>query len=140
MKNIRLNTLPYVADNVVLPLNFKAGVNTTYHINAEGLESFFISSDIYLEDKTTETMINLRNQAMYSFQAQTDDATDRFQLHFYGVNSTQEIEDANAPIIYAFNNTINVLSKSSKIENSNIVVFNAMGQKVYSTSLSQWRE
>lgn len=128
-----LNTLPYVADNVVLPLNFKAGVNTTYHINAEGLETFFMTSDIYLEDKTTEIMINLRNQSMYSFQAQIDDATDRFQLHFYGVNNTQEIEDVNAPIIYAFNNTINILSKSS---NSNIVVFNAMGQKVYSTSLN----
>lgn len=129
------NTLPYIASDVVLPLNFKAGVNTTYHINAEGLESFFGSSDIYLEDKTMETMINLRDQSVYSFQAQTDDATDRFQLHFYGVNSTQEIEDANTPKIYAYNNTVNILFKDSSLDNINVKVFNAMGQKVYSTSL-----
>lgn len=129
------NTLPYIASDVVLPLNFKAGVNTTYHINAEGLESFFGSSDIYLEDKTMETMINLRDQSVYSFQAQTDDASDRFQLHFYGVNSTQEIEDANTPKIYAYNNTVNILFKDSSLDNINVKVFNAMGQKVYSTSL-----
>jgi hypothetical protein len=130
------NTLPYVAEKIILPLNFKAGVSSIYHINAEGLETFFNSSDVFLEDKKLETMINLRDQSMYSFTAQTDDAVDRFHLHFYGVNSIPNIENSNTPVIYAFNNTVNVLFKKSAKKNIKIVVINTMGQKVYSTSFT----
>jgi uncharacterized protein YdeI (YjbR/CyaY-like superfamily) len=57
-------------------------------------------------------------------------------LHFYGVNSIPNIENSNTPVIYAFNNTVNVLFKKSAKKNIKIVVINTMGQKVYSTSFT----
>ena len=124
------NNLPHVYESLALPMNFKAGVNSTFHILAEGIESFYLDSDIYLEDLKTGNMINLRDQSMYTFTGNPTDNNARFMLHFFGVTNVYEIEGDNN-IIYSYSNKVFIKSDNLNAE-SQIEIFDSMGRKVLS--------
>ena len=125
------NYLPYVYESYQLPLNFRAGVNSTYHLNFEGVESFFPNSEIHLEDVLLDKIIDLREQQLYDFMASTDDSEDRFILHFYGVTTTGDKPELNDTRIFSQHNTIYIQSGQMPKDAYRIEVFNVMGQTVY---------
>lgn len=121
------NTLPPFYESLTIDLNFKAGVNSTYHLIPEGLESFNLNSEIYLEDLFTNEIINLKETDIYSFQANTSDNTQRFKLHFYGLMDIEEstaLKDIN---IYSNQNHVLVKMPKQGI-NYNIQIFDIMGR------------
>ena len=128
------NYLPYVYENFQLPLNFKAGANTTHHLNFEGIESFYVNSEIYLEDLFLDKVIDLREQQLYTFSAAVTDETNRFILHFYGVTSTDENIE-NEVHVYSDQKTVYIRSSQLPKDVYNVEVFNAMGQLVFSDKL-----
>lgn len=125
------NYLPYSSDNIDVPLSFKAGVNGTYFINFEGLSSFYVTSNINFEDLLTGTTFNLKNQNSYEFIASTEDATNRFVLHFYNVTSTPETEQANnRALIYTDNLNHIVVKANDKVLNGTIEIMDLLGQTI----------
>jgi len=135
-ENFAQNYLPYVYDSYQVPLHFGAGVNSTYHINADGLESFYSNSEIYLEDLFTEDIINLSEQQLYTFTATTDDDEARFVIHFYGVTSTGENSDVENGKIYAYQNTVYVKFNELPSDTYQVEVINMVGQQVYSNEFT----
>ncbi len=130
------NYLPYVYDSYQVPLHFGAGVNSTYHINADGLESFYSNSEIYLEDLFTEEIINLSEQQLYTFTATTDDDEARFVIHFYGVTSTGENPVVENGKIYAYQNTVYVKFNELPSDTYQVEVINMVGQQVYTNEFA----
>lgn len=75
------NVLHSISETPTVPMGFYPGVNGTYTISFENVHSFDPTSYIYLEDKVTGMMHNVRNGA-YTFMATSTQAEDRFVLHF----------------------------------------------------------
>lgn len=125
------NNLPHVYETMALPMNFKAGVNSTFHIIAEGIESFYLNSEIYLEDLFNGNMIDLREQTMYTFDGSTSDDNARFVLHFFGVTDLSEIPVDEDIKVYGFEDKILVKTTETNV-NCQMEVFDLMGRKVFS--------
>ncbi|MBK7213171.1 MAG: hypothetical protein IPH88_07740 [Bacteroidales bacterium] len=80
---LSINALP---QQDVIDLGFKCGVNGTYTITSEGMESFDATTPIWLEDLKTGATQNLRTNPVYSFNYATGEAENRFKLHFKSAN------------------------------------------------------
>ncbi|MFZ4402261.1 MAG: T9SS type A sorting domain-containing protein, partial [Bacteroidales bacterium] len=101
-KKWSINYLSSVAENALIPVGFKAGVDGNYTISALGIQSF---GTVMLEDIKNNIQHNLSQD--YSFDAQTTDNQNRFLLHF-NPNNINEKNVENTPSIYYFNQTIAV--------------------------------
>lgn len=142
-EELSTNKLPLVYESLVVPLYFKAGVNSVYHILAEGIESFYLNSDIYLEDKLTGSMIDLRDQPMYTFEGFTGDDNYRFDLHFFGVTNTHDEADIKKATIYSADKDVFVRTYSNG-KHYKIELFDITGRRVLfdsfvSTGLTSFR-
>lgn len=136
-ENFVYNYLPYVYESYQVPVHFRAGVNATHHITVDGIDGFFENSEIYLEDLQTEEVINLTEQQMYSFTATTNDAEARFILHFFGVTSVDDpIAVAKDAHIYAVDQTVYIRFNELSTNNSQVEIFNTIGQQVYFEQLA----
>ncbi len=73
---------PSVAQVQIVPVDFTAGTNGNFAITAD-LTSFDPTAMIFLEDRLTGTMTNLRLNGTYNFNATVNEAAGRFALHFF---------------------------------------------------------
>ncbi|MDX2002821.1 MAG: choice-of-anchor D domain-containing protein [Chitinophagales bacterium] len=78
-----VNTLPKLEGMVSVPMNMEAKVAGSYTITAQQLSNFEPTAFVYLEDKLTGVMQDLREHDVYTFDAAPGDAADRFVIHFY---------------------------------------------------------
>ena len=101
-KKWSINYLSSIAENALIPVGFKAGVDGNYTISALGVQSF---GTVMLEDIKNNIQHNLSQD--YSFDAQTTDNQNRFLLHFNS-NGINENNSEKTPSIYYFNQTIAV--------------------------------
>jgi hypothetical protein len=86
------NILKSIEETSTIPMGFYVGATGSYELSFDGINTFDPTSYVYLEDKTTGTMHNVRN-GNYSFTANATDAQDRFVLHF---TPKAEIQAADA--------------------------------------------
>lgn len=123
------NTLPPVYESMTVDLNFKAGVNSTFHLIPEGMESFYMNSEIYLEDLILDKIVDLRETDIYTFQANTSDDNHRFKLHFYGITHIEDAPSINDIYIYSKENHV-IVKMPEQSTKYNIQVYDIMGRKL----------
>jgi len=123
------NTLPPVYENMTVDLNFKAGVNSTFHLIPEGMESFYLNSEVYLEDLFTDMIIDLRETDIYTFQANTSDDNHRFKLHFYGITHIEDAPSVKDINIYTKENFV-IVKMPEKSVKYNIQIYDIMGRNL----------
>jgi hypothetical protein len=89
------------------------------------------SQDIFLEDKYTNTIHNLR-QNPYVFPSNTGSFTDRFLIRYHDVSNLNSgnYVDNNSIIIWT-NNNINIKSDLQRL--SQVTVHDVLGRKIIST-------
>jgi hypothetical protein len=102
-KELTVVNLTNTVENPMVPLWFKAGrdENYTLSVNPEG--NYF--DTLLLEDKKTNTVIDLNSNLNYKFKGSVKDPADRFVLHF--VTIKEEIEKLPL-LIYYDGNEINI--------------------------------
>lgn len=76
------NGLPNPMASKVVPLNFAAGTNGTFTLEFNNLNTFPLSSMIFLQDLKTGVEINIREQNTYTFNGLASDNIDRFRIRF----------------------------------------------------------
>lgn len=121
-----INCLPHSDEVITVPLGIKINTNEDLSLDFSGLDSFYNTIRIDLEDLKTGETINVRENPSYSFSAETSDAPNRFLLHFNGVTAVSEIDEVQAPIVYAVDQAIYI---NSGLETSaDIYIYNINGQ------------
>ncbi len=93
---------PSVSAVQIVPVDFVAGTNGTFVINAD-LNAFDPTALVFLEDRQLGTMTNLRMVNSYTFAATVNDAAGRFALHFYPAMAVSA-EDATCAGVDGFIN------------------------------------
>ena len=125
--------IPEPATAYDVPLHFKPGVSTVYHLSVKGVDSFNGTSFV-LEDLKTGDKIDLGTTKEYDFSAEKGDDPNRFVLHINGVTGIPDVDGTEGLHIFSYGKTIYL--DSQKALNGKVTVYNLMGQKVYESPLN----
>ena len=128
--NLTWNTLPQIAGNEIVNLNFKVGVEGTYTITASDLESFVDDVAVTLVDLKNNFSQKLNDNPVYSFTATPGDASARFLLVFSGATGIDNPAFAGVNI-YAYDRNI-MVNMPAGIQ-GDITVYDMVGKELYRT-------
>ena len=129
-----VNLFPEIEGSKSIPIGLKTGIATDYTLTVAGLDNFNSSIEVYLEDKASGEMINLRETTSYEFYSENGLDESRFVLHFnpefVGANSP-EIHDLVS--IYSFDKTIFINYQMDT--KGDVSVYDLMGKEIISENL-----
>ena len=123
-----INCLNHSTETVSVPLGINLQDDEDLSLNFSGLQTFYSSIRIDLEDLQTAQTINIRENPTYSFSANSTDEPNRFLLHFNGVTNTQDIENTQDIFVYSLGSDIYI--NSSKILTAEVFIYNISGQLI----------
>jgi hypothetical protein len=132
---LSINNVPYSTQTVTIPVAFELGNSSEATFGFTGLESFESSVSIFLEDKLLNKTIDLRLNPVYNFTHTADADPMRFNLVFYGVNSTGELSTANYNI-WVNNDKINVLIPEMIGQKAVVQLIDQQGRILDATSVT----
>ncbi|HRG57722.1 MAG TPA: PKD domain-containing protein [Bacteroidia bacterium] len=80
-RDLCINSIPFEAKTINIPVRVTAGVSGTYEINWNGLNSFAPNACITIEDTENGNIINLKENPNYYFNLNEGVQSPRFVLH-----------------------------------------------------------
>ena len=117
-------------DNDEVQLGYKTKVSGTFDITIDQADGLLATKDIYLEDKLTDTVHNLKNNP-YSFTTETGTFNDRFVLGY--TNKKARVLDDNEStlglVVSTENNEIKIQSPQEPIEK--VFVYSFSGKLLF---------
>ncbi|WP_149205978.1 DUF7507 domain-containing protein [Flavobacterium johnsoniae] len=121
--------LPFENSDVI-PLGYKTTIAGDFTISIDHVDGFFDNQNVYLEDKTTGAVSDLKAQD-YTFKTQAGTFTDRFTLRYtnktLGTGDFENVKDGL--LISVKDKTIKVTSAKENIKEVNI--FDITGKLIY---------
>ncbi len=130
-----VNLFAEITENKIIPLGLKTGAAMEYTFEVEGLDNFDPSIGVYLEDKLSEDMINLRENPVYTFYTEEGLDEDRFVLHF-----NADFLDAEE---YSTENNINIYSSDKDVyvnyqmdTPARVIIYDILGKEIMSENLN----
>ena len=134
--NLSINRLPLPAPSHSIPVNFASQQNgKNYHVGL-GLQDINPNWTIYLEDRKTATMTNMRTNSRYSFVHDGAFAGNRFVLHINKFAGNVNPERYNHVSIYGNDDGINVAFANPQHSTAEIIISNLAGQTFYQGTVS----
>ena len=132
-EKLSINSLSELIPNTSasVPMNLEVGTDGNYTITASELNSFTVNTTVYLIDSKTNQTINMSQNPVYNFTANTGDNANRFTVLFAatsGINSN----NADNLVIFSHNNDVFVTNKGNETIRE-IQIMNALGQQVVKT-------
>ena len=125
------------------PLTFKTNVTGTFTFTFTGLESFGAATEIYLEDKVANKMVNLNENAMYTFESGVCDTESRFVIHIadgsthfnpFDYPGTTGIDGLNVNVkAFGFKNSLNI--SAEKAIHATVKVYSILGAEITSLEM-----
>ena len=116
-----INVLP--KNSKVIALNFEAGIDDLYTINASEINLDVV---VTLEDLKTGKMQILNKNMLYNFEANVGDPAERFLLHLKSMDTNNDFDEKSFSA-YAINKTLYVDNFCS----GELNIFNLNGELVY---------
>uniref|UniRef100_UPI001B410DD7 T9SS sorting signal type C domain-containing protein n=1 Tax=Flavobacterium sp. TaxID=239 RepID=UPI001B410DD7 len=132
-KNLTIQgrTLPF-DENDEVPLGYSSAIKGVFSIAIDEVDGLLGSKDIFLEDKKTNVVKNLKEGA-YSFSTETGTFNDRFVLRYVNTNKTLGNDDfktlENIVLVSKDKNELKIKSQLENIER--ITIFDLLGRKVF---------
>jgi len=125
---LSINVMDAINNNLHIPIGFKVGVGGSYSLKFDNQTSFPPNVDFYLFDSKTTNIVNLRNNPVYTFNANSNDNPDRFVLSFTDPTHINEIVN-NSPLISIKDKKISI-SFDTYINKIKVRIFNILGQEL----------
>ena len=123
---LSINTQPEFTS---IPVEYKAGTAGTYKITFGNIESFDPGQPLFFEDKTTSTVINLRNTGAFVFTSDGTPETGRFILHFQEVGMEEHAETIFSA--WYMDKMVSISPKTGNRHVDQVEIYNLSGQLVY---------
>jgi len=131
-----INSYPKSEENVIIPLNCSVGVDGYYTITALDILNFVESTDILLEDKVGNLIVDLNEQSSYTFFAGVEDDPDRFNIRFmFTPSATAEISTDMGVQIYASNDIVYLKRQDVNILNGEVRIYDLLGKMILSENI-----
>lgn len=126
---IQGRALPFEATDV-FPLGYKTSIAGNFEIALSNFDGLFGTQEIFLEDKSTNAIHNLK-QGSYAFATAAGNFDDRFVLRF--TNATLGIAKpvANPNNIVIYKNGQQIVIHSGQTQMSSVKLFDARGRLLF---------
>ncbi|MEZ5082260.1 MAG: T9SS type A sorting domain-containing protein [Bacteroidales bacterium] len=121
-----LNHLPSIEEYPVIPVGFIPKKSGNFTLTSEWMESFPVDIPIFLEDKKDNIYQDLRINPEYSFAAELNEETYRFNIHFTNPLGVDNVGSLSGVHIYAYQKTIFVVLPEDL--QGEIYVYNMLGE------------
>lgn len=126
---IQGRALPFEQNDLV-PLGYSSTVEGEFAISIDNLDGLFTTQNVFLEDKNTNTIHNLKTSP-YSFQTTIGTFNDRFVLRYtdktLGVEDV--IADGNKVFVTVKNKQLKV--NAGKEDIKSVVIYSILGKQIY---------
>ena len=133
---LSINTYPELDDNMVIPLYATVGVTGYYTIEASEMLNFEPTTEIFLEDKLENIIVNLTEQNSYIYFADVSNDPDRFNLRIMLTpDNTIEISDNSGVQIYGSNATIYLKQGSNNPLDGEVRIFDLLGKLILAETI-----
>ncbi|NOZ47604.1 MAG: T9SS type A sorting domain-containing protein, partial [Chlorobi bacterium] len=124
---VAVNVLPEMEETMSFPLGFRAKIAGEYTINVTRFENIAENTKFTLEDLNTETIVNLSDNASYTFNSEIVDNNSRFVVHITKTSATNSsVLNENNIRIFAYLNKITIQNAGD----ASIEVYNVLGKLV----------
>jgi len=137
---IQGRALPF-ADTDLVSLGYQTSIAGEFTISIENTDGDLSSQAIYIEDKATGIIHDLR-LGNYTFTTLTGTFTDRFVLRYNNKDKTLKTDDFDHPenpvLVSVNNKTINVVSSKENIKE--VLIFDVLGKLIYNKKIVGNRE
>jgi uncharacterized repeat protein (TIGR01451 family) len=121
--------LPFDSSDLV-PVGYKSTIEGDFTIAIDHADGFFDTQAVYLEDKTTGKITDLRKEN-YTFKTAIGTFTDRFVLRYTSKTlGTDDFENISDGILVSVKNKI-VRISSSKDTINDVIIYNILGQEIF---------
>jgi len=127
-EKLSINSLSILNGYRNVQLGFECQIPGVFKIEADELESFENSLDIYLEDIKEGILQKLGENSSYSFSHQDGDNPLRFVVHFGAPSNVGSVNE-NFINIYSFNNTVYI--QNPQMTTGFAKIHNIIGEDVY---------
>lgn len=136
-RNLTLNALPLLTEDRVVPLALSIANNTEATISVKQIENFGYSK-LYLVDKVADKEVELTDQTSYSFNYNTSEGDNRFELRcqYNSLGGCKTDEHKNI-FCYQQDDFIIIDLPNENNINTTIQILNVKGQTVFSTNTTQ---
>lgn len=127
---IQGRSLPF-DENDEVPLGYKTTVSGNLSINISNADGILAAQDIMLEDKVTNTIVNLKNGS-YTFNTTAGTFNNRFVLRYINSKtlSTADVtKEENKVLVIVKDKQIKINSSAGLIDK--VVVFDLLGKQIY---------
>ncbi|MCK9422822.1 MAG: YDG domain-containing protein, partial [Bacteroidales bacterium] len=133
--HLSTNTISFTMKDNTIPMGFVKNDNTSFSIEAKGLETFTAGTEIWLQDLKTGTQQKLNDNPVYYFISTSGDEANRFKVKFGGTFSINE--PSVSPFnIYAGNGIVYVNNNGNQTVKGTITVYSITGQLIATRSLT----
>lgn len=109
-------------------LGLKVLTPSNFEISIEQFDGLFANQNIYLKDKYTNVVHNLKEGA-YFFVSQAGTFNDRFELIYKKPIHLEDLVEEDSVLIYPTNGNITINSSNEKI--SSVRVYDILGKQIY---------
>ncbi|MFN6945917.1 MAG: T9SS type A sorting domain-containing protein [Cytophagaceae bacterium] len=145
-KRYAINSFNDFDEHMIIPVTIYAPTSNTFTFKADNIEKFDDEYDVFLEDKTSNKMINLRQEPNFTFTASNGFLRDRFFIHLapaYSSTSerlTSTLQNFDQDInIFSYQNNVNV--KTNNLSGvADIYVYDLLGHEVAKLSNASLEE
>jgi hypothetical protein len=131
---LTISALPILDEFTIVPLNFEMTVSKPVTLTFSNLESFDVSTSVYLKDELTNQTINLRNQPVYTVNHNPENDASRFKLVF-GVTIGIEEAASQPGNLWISGTTLYINTPNLAGQTGLVEVYNASGQKLISKTM-----
>jgi len=131
---LSINSIPGdLSSPVILPVGVITPASAAYKFTAD-VTSLNGGVNVYLEDRASNSLTDLRQQPVYSFQPAGTEDNDRFTLHLTTANTAinSNISESTTSV-YTYDGSMYI---NLQEENAVLKVFNLFGQEVYNKQIS----
>jgi len=134
LKNkLAINSFPSPNENKVVPLGLRLPEDGEYSMLFSNLNSFSHKPVLYLKDNLLNKVYNLHKDSLITINYQKGQAEHRYDIYFKEIVADEFMD--NHFIVYVSNDRIYVSSIAEYNGNSQVEIFNLLGQKIYENTL-----
>ncbi|NVO19333.1 MAG: hypothetical protein HXX13_06515 [Bacteroidetes bacterium] len=124
---LAINTLPSVSSDLLVPVGMTCNNNAEYKLIVNGISNFEYRYPLTLEDRLTNTFVDLRSDSTYSFLSSPSSDPNRFILHFDVIAGTTEPLSSH-PLITVVDGNIRLTGDNN--HNTRVDVFGLDGRLI----------
>jgi hypothetical protein len=117
---------PEFTSKDIVPLQYKIATADEYSISIEQFDGLFVTQDVYIKDKLTNFIHNLKT-GPYIFVSEPGTFTDRFEVVYENPLSTSDPQfNQNSVLVYKQNQEVVV--NTGTVQMSNVKIYDIRGR------------